>query len=86
MVTLTGGTSPSPPVQPATASRHVLVADPAAGQSMTQAARDALRRLDTILTDNAEPLHSMIANLNTFSDALARNSDALDGIVAGSSA
>jgi phospholipid/cholesterol/gamma-HCH transport system substrate-binding protein len=50
---------------------------------MTSAARDALRRLDVILSDNAEPIRSTIANLNTFSGALARNSDRLDGIVAG---
>ena len=61
----------------------MLVADPAAGQSMTQAARDVLRRLDGVLVENAQPLRSTIANLDTFSGALARNSDRLDGIVAG---
>ncbi len=61
----------------------VLVADPNAGVSMTQAARDALRRFESILTENAEPLRSTIANLNVFSAALARNSDRLDGLVAG---
>src|SRR5215467_1620790 len=61
----------------------MLVAEPAAGQSMTQAAREALRHLDTLLTENAEPLHNTVVNLNTFSGALARNSDRLDGIVAG---
>jgi phospholipid/cholesterol/gamma-HCH transport system substrate-binding protein len=61
----------------------VLVAEPGAGQSMTEAAREALRHLDTLLTENAEPLRNTVANLNTFSGALARNSDRLDGIVAG---
>jgi phospholipid/cholesterol/gamma-HCH transport system substrate-binding protein len=61
----------------------VLVAEPGAGQSMTEVARQALRHLDTLLTENAEPLHDTVANLNTFSGALARNSDRLDGIVAG---
>ena len=61
----------------------VLTADPAAGLSMTQAARDALRRVDTVLAENSEPLRETIANLKTFSAALARNSDRLDGIVAG---
>jgi phospholipid/cholesterol/gamma-HCH transport system substrate-binding protein len=50
---------------------------------MSNAARDTLRRLDTILMDNAEPLRNTMANLNTFTGALARNSDRLDGIVAG---
>jgi phospholipid/cholesterol/gamma-HCH transport system substrate-binding protein len=35
------------------------------------------------LTENAKPLHAMITNLDTFAGALARNSDKLDGIVAG---
>lgn len=60
-----------------------LVAEPGAGQSMTQAARDALRRVDGVLAENAEPLKSTIANLKTFSEGLARNTGRLDGIVAG---
>jgi phospholipid/cholesterol/gamma-HCH transport system substrate-binding protein len=80
VVALQGGSKPlsATPGQPAT-----LTADPLAGQSMTTAARDALRRLDLILTDNADDLRDTIANLKTFSAALARNSDKLDGIVKG---
>jgi phospholipid/cholesterol/gamma-HCH transport system substrate-binding protein len=65
------------------AGQPLLIADVAAGQSMSGAARDVLRRLDGILADNAKPLHTMISNLDTFAGALARNSDKLDGIVAG---
>ena len=50
---------------------------------MTQAAREVLRRIDTVLADNAEPLHDTIKNLSTFSGALARNSDHVDGIITG---
>lgn len=60
-----------------------LIAEPGAGQSMTQAARDALRRVDTVLAENAEPLKTTIANLNIFAESLARNSGKLDGIIAG---
>jgi phospholipid/cholesterol/gamma-HCH transport system substrate-binding protein len=60
-----------------------LIAMPGAGQSMTQAARDALRRVDTVLAENSEPLKNTIANLQTFSEGLARNTGKLDGIVAG---
>jgi phospholipid/cholesterol/gamma-HCH transport system substrate-binding protein len=60
-----------------------LVADPAAGESMTQAARNALARVDTVLAENAEPLKSTIANLKTFTDGLAKNTGGLDSIVAG---
>jgi phospholipid/cholesterol/gamma-HCH transport system substrate-binding protein len=81
VITLEGrGDAPSawPPGEP-----PVLTADPAAGVSMSQAARDALRRVDTVLAENSEPLRDTIANLRTFSAALARNSDRLDAIVAG---
>jgi hypothetical protein len=37
-----------------------LIAEKGAGQSMTQAARDALRRVDSVLSENATPLHDAI--------------------------
>jgi phospholipid/cholesterol/gamma-HCH transport system substrate-binding protein len=60
-----------------------LIAEPGAGQGMTQAARDALRRVDSVLAENAEPLKNTIANLQVFSEGLARNTGKLDGIIAG---
>ncbi|RXH40093.1 ABC-type transport auxiliary lipoprotein family protein [Bradyrhizobium zhanjiangense] len=60
-----------------------LIAEAGAGQSMTQAARDALRKVDTVLEDNSGPLKDTIANLKTFSDGLARNTGKIDGILAG---
>ena len=50
---------------------------------MTQAARDALVQLQGLLSENSGPLHDTLTNFSTFSAALARNSDRLDGIVAG---
>jgi phospholipid/cholesterol/gamma-HCH transport system substrate-binding protein len=60
-----------------------LIAEPGAGEGMTQAARSALQRVDTVLADNAEPLKNTIANLQVFSAGLARNTGKLDNIVAG---
>jgi phospholipid/cholesterol/gamma-HCH transport system substrate-binding protein len=62
---------------------QTLIAEPGAGQSMTQAARDALRRVDSVLSENSAPLKDTIANFRTFSEGLARNTGKLDGIVAG---
>ncbi|HXW27478.1 MAG TPA: ABC-type transport auxiliary lipoprotein family protein [Xanthobacteraceae bacterium] len=80
VIALQGGsaTAVAPPGAPL-----VLVADPASGESMTQAARQALQRVDAVLSENAEPLKNTIANINTFAAALGRNSDKVDGIVAG---
>src|SRR5947199_6905266 len=60
-----------------------LVADPGAGQGMTQAARDALRKVDSVLTENSGALKDTIGNFRIFSEGLARNTGKLDGIVAG---
>ncbi|GLH77464.1 hypothetical protein SSBR45G_23720 [Bradyrhizobium sp. SSBR45G] len=78
VIALEGGSSTE-----TAAAVSTLMAEPGAGQSMTQAARDALRRVDAVLAENAGPLKDTIANLKTFSDGLARNTGKLDGIVAG---
>jgi phospholipid/cholesterol/gamma-HCH transport system substrate-binding protein len=78
VVALEGGESVSaPPVQGA------LIAEKGAGQSMTQAARDTLRKVDSVLSENSAPLHDAITNLSTFAEGLARNTPKLDGLVAG---
>jgi len=82
VIALTGGTS-NQPLTSATGAMSLLTAEPGAGQSMSQGAREVLKRLDSLLADNAQPLRSVIANLDTFAAALARNSDRVDGIVAG---
>ena len=83
VVSLLGGTSVVPLLSASSTEPPILVADPAAGQSMTEAARQALRRIDSVLADNSDPLKNAIANLNTFTGALARNSDRVDTILAG---
>jgi len=78
VISLEGGESAGAP-----AVSGPLIADKDAGRSMTQAARDALRRVDTVLSENAAPLHDAITNIGTFAEALSRNSSRLDGIIAG---
>jgi phospholipid/cholesterol/gamma-HCH transport system substrate-binding protein len=60
-----------------------LIAESGAGQSMTQAARDALRKVDAVLSENSEPLKETIANFKVFSEGLARNTGKIDSILAG---
>jgi phospholipid/cholesterol/gamma-HCH transport system substrate-binding protein len=78
VVALEGGTQVAQ-----TGEVKTLVAEPGAGQGMTQAARDALRKVDTVLSDNSGALKDTIGNLKVFSEGLARNTGKLDGIVAG---
>jgi phospholipid/cholesterol/gamma-HCH transport system substrate-binding protein len=79
VVTLRGGSATDEAVPP----QGVLMAPPQAGQDWTQAARDAFQRVDDVLAENSDALHSAITNIDTFAGALARNSDKVDGILAG---
>ncbi|MGA8691227.1 MAG: MlaD family protein, partial [Methyloceanibacter sp.] len=82
-VTLVGGNAASPAVSASEGELPVLVAEPGATEDWTGLGRTVLRKLDTILTDNADNFHSAIANFNTFTDVLARNSDRIEGLLAG---
>jgi phospholipid/cholesterol/gamma-HCH transport system substrate-binding protein len=78
VIALEGGPGPA-----SAGGMPTLVAEAGAGESMTQAARDALRRVDAVLAENSGPLKDTIANFKIFSEGLARNTGKLDGIVAG---
>lgn len=54
-----------------------------ASRGLGAAAGDVLKRLDGILTENAEPLNNTITKFSIFSDALARNAGRLDSIAEG---
>jgi phospholipid/cholesterol/gamma-HCH transport system substrate-binding protein len=82
-IALSGGTSASPLPASENGAPPMLLAAPDAGQDWTQAARDAFQQMDQVLTENSESLNSAIKNINTFAGALARNSDKVDGILAG---
>lgn len=79
VIALEGGSEGDKP----TAGDLVLLADPAASQSMTLAARNALVRVDSLVAENSSGVRDIVANLKTFSEALARNSDRIDGILTG---
>jgi phospholipid/cholesterol/gamma-HCH transport system substrate-binding protein len=83
VVTLQGGDPATPALPRPDGALPTIEADPLAWQNMTQAARTVLQRFDAILADNADNLKSTITNITTFSEALARNSQKVDGIVAG---
>lgn len=82
-IALYGGVPDSPALKPEEGSIRELVADAGTAQDWTDAARDAFGRVNGLLADNSDALHDTIANINTFAEALARNSDRVDKIVAG---
>jgi phospholipid/cholesterol/gamma-HCH transport system substrate-binding protein len=80
-VTLTGGTSTQPLAE--NDGLATLIAPPDVGRDWTQSARDAFQQVEQILEENRVPVQEAIENIEVFTDALARNSDKVDGILAG---
>lgn len=80
-IAMNGGTVGAP--VPAAKDGPPILAANTNGQTMGQAARDALHRLNTILDENAAGFHNTINNFSTFSDVLAKNSDRVNSILAG---
>jgi len=82
-VSLTGGSSTETLEPAADGQPPLLIASATESETLTRAAKIALAELEGILTDNAQPLHTTIDNLSTFSTALARNSGKVDSILTG---
>jgi phospholipid/cholesterol/gamma-HCH transport system substrate-binding protein len=80
-VSLYGGSANQPLVTPPGQTIPILVAP--AQPSLTQDTRQTLAQLQNLIGDNAKPVHDLITNLQTFSGALAGNSDRIDKIMAG---
>jgi phospholipid/cholesterol/gamma-HCH transport system substrate-binding protein len=83
VVSLVGGLGTAPVPSGQDGEMALLTAEKGAGEGVTQLARQVLSRLDHVITENSEPLRNAIASISTFSSALARNSEKVDGILAG---
>jgi phospholipid/cholesterol/gamma-HCH transport system substrate-binding protein len=67
------------PVAPGTKDKPVVLeASHGANVDVTQSARDVMRRLDQLISENQKALRSAIANIDKFSAALANSTDKID--------
>jgi phospholipid/cholesterol/gamma-HCH transport system substrate-binding protein len=89
-IAIRGGSSDAPALEGKGGQPATLVADVGATQDMTATVRDVaanasalVRRVDDMLSENRETLKTTLGNLESFSAALARNSDRLDRIMTG---
>ena len=82
-VSIKGGTTSAPVLVGSKTDPPSLTAPPAATMDFTQAARDTLRRLDDFVADNQSVFKDALKNIDTFTAALARNSDRIDKITQG---
>jgi phospholipid/cholesterol/gamma-HCH transport system substrate-binding protein len=81
-VSLKGVLASSPPLKVKDGEMPTLKAESNAGQDLSSAVRETLGRADAVIAANQESLHKAIKNIEVFTDALARNSDKIDSIVA----
>lgn len=60
-----------------------IIADPSATQDVTETARQVMRRVERLIDDNDTSFKNALKNIETFSEALARNSDRIDRVMVG---
>ena len=80
-VSLRGVLASTPPLPVKDGEMPTLKAESNAGQDLSSAVRETLGRADAVIAANQESLHNAIKNIETFTDALARNSGKIDSIV-----
>ncbi len=82
-ILLVGGSASAPRLTPQNGEPPVITADVGAGQNWTRSVGKIVTQLEDILDENAEPLNTTVTGLSKFSEALGRNADRVDSILAG---
>src|SRR6478735_5763621 len=80
-ISLKGGEETAPAVPLDEDGVPVLTADPNALQDVTEAIRGTLQNVNRIVADNQESIKHSLRNLETFTGALARNSEKIDNVM-----
>src|SRR5882762_9903788 len=80
-ISLKGGEEAAPPVPLDEDGVPVLTADPAALQDVTESIRATLQNVNRIVADNQQSVKNSLHNLETFTGALARNSEKIDNVM-----
>ena len=81
-ISLKGGEEAAPPVPLDDDGVPVLTADPNALQDVTEAIRATLQNVNRLVADNQQSVKNSLHNLETFTGALARNSEKIDNVMA----
>ena len=81
-ISLKGGEEAAPPVPLDEDGIPILTADPNALQDVTEAIRATLQNVNRIVSDNQQSVKNSLHNLETFTAALARNSEKIDNVMA----
>src|SRR5436190_1264470 len=81
-ISLKGGEEAAPPVPLDEDGTPILTADPNALQDVTEAIRATLQNVNRLVADNQQSVKNSLHNLETFTGALARNSEKIDNVMA----
>src|SRR5215470_885051 len=81
-ISLKGGEENALPVPLDEDGVPVLTADPNALQDVTEAIRATLQNVNRLVADNQQSVKNSLHNLETFTGALARNSEKIDNVMA----
>src|SRR4051795_2348188 len=81
-IALKGGEVAAPPVPKDDDGVPRLTADPNALQDVTEAIRGTLQNINRLVADNQQSVKNSLHNLETFTGALARNSEKIDNVMA----
>jgi phospholipid/cholesterol/gamma-HCH transport system substrate-binding protein len=89
-ISIKGVSSDAPPLTVENGQLPTLIADAAATQDVTATIREVavnatalVRRLDENISENRESLRTTLINIESFSNALGRNAERLDRVMAG---
>src|ERR1700738_1513621 len=80
-ISLKGGEEAAPAVPLDEDGVPVLTADPNALQDVTEAIRGTLQNINRVVADHQETVKASLKNLETFTAALARNSEKIDNVM-----
>jgi phospholipid/cholesterol/gamma-HCH transport system substrate-binding protein len=80
-ISLKGGEEAAPAVPLDDDGVPFLTADPNALQDVTEAIRATLQNVNRIVADNQQSVKNSLHNLETFTSALARNSEKIDNVM-----
>ena len=81
-ISLKGGAPDAPPVPLDEDGTPVLTADPESLRDISEAIRATLANVNRLVADNQETLKNSFQNVETFTSALAKSSENINGILA----
>jgi phospholipid/cholesterol/gamma-HCH transport system substrate-binding protein len=82
-ISLKGGSPDAPPPASQNGEPPLLKARAGTGQTLTESTQETLRKIDEVVAENKEPLHTAITGISTFADTLGKNSKRIEGLIGG---